>query len=248
MKRLIIILFFWAFPAFATISINPNSNAFTPAPFGGGILSHSFGTMASVATGSSMFCAAQAAGAAGLTTMTISDNVNAGNYTQLTTLQASTDVAWVALFAKYNVASGTYTFTETVDALSSNLDVTCVEVSGLGTSPTVDSTASINKYPTSCGTSNITSCATTPATNGDLVVGYILEYNSNMTSGSALSPWAAGNWYGSGTNKPDLEMMVQGTAAAISALATTQGNYWDAGIVAVKPGAAVALPGRAVIF
>jgi len=101
--------------------------------------------------------------------ITVSDNVNAGNYGLDVAQNIATDGDTSAIFSHDNAAAGATTVTMALTAGSATLSIAIHEIAGLATSAALDKTASANNTSTTPNSGN--TAATTQAS--ELVFGFL---------------------------------------------------------------------------
>jgi hypothetical protein len=118
------------------------------------------------------------------TAVTVSDNVNAGNWTLATSIVDSTNGRAIYLFYRENTGAGTPTVTASWSTVTANNDALQVyEYSGLATSNSLDQKTSAN--PATSTTPSSGSITTTQAS--ELVIGGVVLGSGTLTTVSTES-------------------------------------------------------------
>src|SRR5579859_7031355 len=117
-------------------------------------------------------------------TITVTDNVNAGNYSNDVTQVLATDLDTCVIASKLAAAAGATTVTATLASASGSIVLCIAEVAGIATSAALDKTASANNTSATPNSGN--TAATTTA--NEFVFGFL---GTNDTNAETIG---AGGW------------------------------------------------------
>lgn len=170
-------------------------------------------------------------------TFTVSDSVNAGNYSEDKVQTLATDGDTVAIFSKVNTCAGTCNITITASSsASTSIAMAEVEVSGLASSSYLDQTASANASSTSPNSGN---AATTTTANEFVFSALGLDGANSVTitgAGSTTLLDTATNTSSGNKVYADGYQIVSATGAYAGAYSLTVSEEWAA-LVATYKGA-----------
>ena len=175
---------------------------------------------------------------------TVSDNVNAGNYTQAYTLENPSN-GWCQQYYHTNVGSGNTQVTVDPTGSSADIDFTITEISGAALSSVLDTATTTNSgtYDNAAGGTATITTATLAQANNVAVASMTNNGNSNALTPDATFTQVGENENNSSGQCYNAERKLLSSTAAVTAtwaigIAGTGMSTWTCGIGIYKEAAA----------
>lgn len=198
-------------------------------------------TLTGVSVGSTIFCWLKIPYSASNLGVTVSDNVNSGNYLPMNSIQTDFNLSYWGSYAKYNSAAGNPTITASYTNTGTNAAISCEEWKNVRVKYALDSPFLQTSTPNgTTGTNPTTGSNLTPTNANELVTASVDDTvtptagtNYTLIDTNATSGWYPEYWIqGAATATAGNFSAASGTYRDhMAALAKTDSNFCDSNVL-----------------